>query len=478
MQSCLKDRIQGWQRITDFFNGARISCVTLALILGAIGSLPLVFLIPPFQAPDEVQHFYRAYELSEFRMRAEVRNGVAGDTLPESLPLLVKSSVYTSDGILYPATPAPIAKTLELARIPLNRSARRFVAIPSSAFYSPLPYLPQVLGITVGRVIGLGPLYLLYLGRLSNCLAALALLGLAVKLAPFAKEMLIVIGLLPMSLFLYASLSPDAAIIACALLFCALSFSASARGNWRTWELGVAATAAAAFCSVKPVYAPMLLAGVVPGLFRPGEVGKVVRSHLILLAVALGVTAGWLLFAKSSMTSPLNGAHPSIQMNIVLHHPMYFVHALIHSFGFVPSLALYLETVGVFGWLTVLLWPGAVYFLPLVNLFIVLKRGVRGTVKRSAKHAFWCLSLALASAILVFAALFLMWTKVGQNDIVGVQGRYFIPILFLAGMALVELTPSRRPSASRWHSLANMTGIIVLQIIAMDATIIRAFHVF
>jgi uncharacterized membrane protein len=83
---------------------------------------------------------------------------------------------------------------------------------------------------------------------LVNCLAALGLGGLAVYLMPVAGELVMVVGLLPMSLFLYASVSPDAAVISCSLLFIALSFSASTRENWKTWELAMAAAAAAVLC--------------------------------------------------------------------------------------------------------------------------------------------------------------------------------------------------------------------------------------
>jgi uncharacterized membrane protein len=313
MRNCLECRITGWQRISDLLSDVKIVRVTLMLILGAVGAIPLVLLTPPFQVPDEVQHFYRAFQLSDLRIRAEVQNGISGGTLPSSLPELVKSSVYTRDGILYPATPSPITKSLKLASIPLDSSTRQFVAFPGSAFYSPLPYFPQVLGIAVGRLFGLGPLYLLYLGRLVNCLAALGLGGLAVYLMPVAGELVMVVGLLPMSLFLYASVSPDAAVISCSLLFIALSFSASTRENWKTWELAMAAAAAAVLCSVKPVYAPMLLAGVVPELLRRSKAAIIVRAHLILLAVGLGVAAAWLLFANSTMTVLLGGEHPSLQ---------------------------------------------------------------------------------------------------------------------------------------------------------------------
>ncbi len=478
MPRCADDRVARRPDIARFLNEGKIGRVVLALLLGAMGSIPLVFLTPPFQAPDEVQHFYRAYQLSEFRLRAEVQNGVAGGALPDSLPLLVGSSVYTPDGILYPATPAPIANTLKLASIPLNGAARRFVAFPGSAFYSPLPYLPQALGIAIGRAIGLGPLYLFYLGRLFNCLAALGLVGLAVNFMPVAEELIILIGSLPMSLYLYASLSPDAAVIGWALLFSALSFAAGARGNWKTWELGMAAAAAAVFCSVKPVYAPILLAAVVPGIFRHGKAGRVIRSHAILLAVALGVTAGWLLLAKSAMTSPLSGAHPSVQMNLILFHPMSLLRALINTLGIYKVIFFYFQAVGDFGWLTAPLQPRVAYLLPLAALVIVWRLGIRGSVKRSVRNALWRLGLAFASAALVLVAMYLMYAHVGQNKITGVQGRYFIPILAMAGMAAIELTPGARSSTPRWRSLASLAGIVVVEIAAMDITIIRAFHVF
>jgi uncharacterized membrane protein len=316
------------------------------------------------------------------------------------------------------------------------------------------------------------------MGRLFNSLAALGLLGLAVHSMPAAEELVLLIGLLPMSLYLYASLSPDAAVIACALLFTALSFSASARGYWKIRELVIAAAAASVFCSVKPVYLPILLAGIVPGLFLPSRAVGVIRSHVILFAVVLGVTAGWLFFAKSSMTSPLSGAHPITQMGLILHHPIFLMRALIHSLGLVTVIVFYVQAVGVFGWLNVPLRPGIVYLLPLANFVIVWHSGFRVTLDRSVRHALWCIALAFTSVILVMAAVYLMWAHVGEDKITGLQGRYFIPLLCLAGLAAIELTPGRRPPAQRWHSLASTAALIVVEIVAMDATIIRAFQVF
>jgi len=478
MQNGLEGRTTGWVHISKLFSEAKIMRVSLMLILGALGSVPLVFLTPPFQVPDEAQHFFRAYEISELNIRAEVQNGVAGATLPDSIPELVKSSSGTRDFILFPVRPSPLTVTLKLASMPLNSSARHFIAFTGSAFYSPLPYIPQVLGIAVGRWFGLGPLYLFYLGRLVNCLTALALSGLAVYLMPFAGELVMVVGLLPMSLFLWASLSPDASVISCALLFIALSFAASSRGNWRTWELVMAATAAAVLCSVKPVYAPLLLAGVVPALLRGSKAAIVVRVHAILLAVALGFAAGWLFLARSTMTTLVDAGHPSLQMPFILHHPIFFVHVLVHTLGIRTIYHLYIETVGVLGWLTVFIHPVIVYLLPLINFWIVWKWGTRGSANRSVLSALWYLTLTLASVALILTAMYMMSAKVGQDEVTGLQGRYFIPILVLAGMSAMELAPGRRPSSAGWTSLAWIAAFVVAQIVAVDVTTIRAFQVF
>ena len=141
-------------------------------------------------------------------------------------------------------------------------------------------------------------------------------------------------------------------------------------------------------------------------------------------------------------------------------------------------LNLYVQGVGVFGWLTVMLRPGIVYVLPLLCFVLLLKLGVRGPMDRSARRGLWYLALAFASAILVVVAIYITFAHGGLDHVPGVQGRYFIPILVLAGMAAIELIPRRKPPAPRWQSLAGIVVFFVLEMVAMDATIVRAFHVF
>jgi hypothetical protein len=45
-------------------------------------------------------------------------------------------------------------------------------------------------------------------------------------------------------------------------------------------------------------------------------------------------------------------------------------------------------------------------------------------------------------------------------------------------MAALELIPRRRSSTQRWQSLTSIAAMLVVEMAAMDTTIIRAFHVF
>src|SRR5271169_6733390 len=55
------------------------------LLLGLAGALSMVVLTPPFQVPDEQEHFHRAYQLSELHLLRTEQDGRAGADLPSSL---------------------------------------------------------------------------------------------------------------------------------------------------------------------------------------------------------------------------------------------------------------------------------------------------------------------------------------------------------------------------------------------------------
>lgn len=459
-------------------NSSRVYAL-LTIVLGAIGAIPLILLTPPFQVPDEIQHFFRAYEISEFRIHAQAQNGVGGDAIPKSMIQLSTSLTPLPNGdISYHLPPSPLRTTLSHLSTPLQAGDMAFARFPGSAYYSPIAYLPQALGIAVARALGLGPLYLFYFGRLFNCLCAIMLVAWAVYRMPFAKEIVIIVGFLPMSLYLFASLSADASVISCALLFTAISISAQSRGEWNRSDLIVLSVTGAIFCSLKPVYAPLLVAGLIPGLFRRSEAPRIIRAQLTILSISLGATAAWLIGTKSAMTLPHSGANPPLQMLFIASHPAALVRAIAHTIFPARLLYFFIGSIGLLGWADVILQPILVYALPVLSFALVWLLGPNLKARLTVLQSLWYLILVILSGLLVMTALYVTWCRVGQNMIEGIQGRYFIPTLALAGIAVLRWAPNWGQKEGKWVALTGLIGIILIQVAAKDLTVIQAFGLF
>ena len=87
---------------------------------------------------------------------------------------------------------------------------------------TPAAYVPQAIGISLARLLGLGSTALLFLGRLCNLLFFTGLTWLAMRRLPFGKEVLFGTALLPMTLHLSASFSYDVLIMGCMFWFTAV----------------------------------------------------------------------------------------------------------------------------------------------------------------------------------------------------------------------------------------------------------------
>ena len=150
--------------------------------------------MPPFQAPDEEHHFFRAYQVSEGIM---LGNHFQAELLPKSLKLAWQAtSRFFAGDLDRKITPANI---LSAFQIPLNPDDRSYIA-SYSALYSPHFYFPQAFGVIVGRNLGLGPLALLYLARLSALVFCVCLFYWSIKKTPILKWVFCLLAATPIEL--------------------------------------------------------------------------------------------------------------------------------------------------------------------------------------------------------------------------------------------------------------------------------------
>ena len=217
---------------------AEIVYFVIALIFGPL----FVFLNPPFQVPDEGSHMSRIYELSELQFSK------TGKTIPASI-VKIDSTFLRLHFI--PDEKTSKKEILSLTKIKLEPKVRRASNGPDYI----CPYLPQVIGVVIGKIFTSTALALLYFGRFFNLLFAILIVFIAIRITPFSKWIFLLLALMPKTLYMMASLSYDAFVISNSFLLIALflyyAFKA-AKLNWRDIGLLFFLSLLLAFC--KPPY--------------------------------------------------------------------------------------------------------------------------------------------------------------------------------------------------------------------------------
>ncbi len=455
----------------------RIDSVALwTALIGLLAVIPMIVLTPPLQVPDEAQHFDRAYQISELQFWSVAQRGRSGAVLPVSLAAMTHMFLGTTEIYAVQSPRAyPLSATLSYRTATLIPNRRAFTDFSGAAFYSPLPYLPQAAGIAVARAAGAGPLDLLYAARLINALSAIAVLTIAVALLPFGRPLLAFVGLQPMAVYEYASVSPDALTITTALLFTALGVRALTRGRVTIWTVVAMIATGTIFCSLKPVYAPLLLIALVPGVLRRQTAAITWRIHVLIVGAVIGATLCWLHSNAALMIDTAPGADPQAQTARLIAAPFH-VPALLLRTLLVNGRLYAMGVVGILGWLNIAL-PTASYIMAGAGFAAALCVRDAGEPSMPRAASAWQISLTFTAAVLVMLALFVMWTQPGADVISGVQGRYFLPLFGLLGLSIRSLVPV--PTESRqWLRVGVVLPLMtVLQIILTDLTIVRAFSV-
>lgn len=407
-------------------------------VFGLISALVLLFLTPPIQAPDEELHFRRALSVSHGEIWPRTLGEKSGTYGPASFNQMVGQFFIRDDPRI------PLGETLGAFDLPAEPEA--FLALRTEAIYPPQGYLPQALGMAVGNLLGLGPAWLLLLGRLANLAFATAIIVYAVKRMPVGREAAMLLALLPMTLSLTASLNPDASSIAGGFLFAALLTASFHDGRWDWKRLAGIAFAGFLMCSTKVVFVPLLAAGGALLLMREAPWGKkigVVAAQAVF-AILIGA---WLLYFASATDAAGGSSAPGVdgdrQLAFVLGDPLGFLVITARTIvGHAPYLVQ--STIGVLSWNSIYLteWVYGPILLA-APLALLASRHSESPLPWLA-HAGFALLMACV-VLLVYLGLYMIFTPVGADRVGGIQGRYFIPMLPLAAYSATVLAgPARR----------------------------------
>lgn len=439
--------------------------------------LILVFFNPPFASPDENAHYHQSVFVANGQLLPRVdQSGYLDGTADADTETITTKWV--------PIVQASGAEVHVQALVSdfFAKADRTPTVIeyryPNNAF---LLYLPQAIGIKTGSLLfhlfGTSAFYnayqqLLY-ARLFNLFFFVCMGFAALALIPIFKRTLFLVLLMPMTLFMATTCNADVFVYAVCMLTVAFILHLAYDNRvvyLRYRHIAILALLFGLLLFAKMIYFSLFACC----LFIPKEKYRQLWGSRLwpamkkAVGMLLPIAAGGLLFGVwyLAMKHAIHGMVPgsdyvrgalaakyaqseSLQTQYILHHPLRSIlvawYAFFYHQGFLATM------VGSFGWLDVSLsWR-------ICKLYALLLAG-SAILERISKRFRPVLRIALlvaiaATGLLVMISQYICWTPhpndtgkmvIGGNDLIGIQGRYFIPMLF--GTLLLLANGSSRRS--------------------------------
>lgn len=396
----------------------------LFLLVYIPASLAMMLLLPVGRVPDEPAHLERVYLISSGQLLPP--SDGSGYALPANFMRWQTSETYSL---------TDVAHDLSLA---LDSRTARTSGGEATGIYPIDCYFPQALCMAIAHLFTDNWAALLYAARLGGWLATAFLLYHAIRIAPTGKALIMLIALFPMSLQEAISASADGLALGAAVCFTAYVLRA-ADGRAFT-RRSYAALFVLSFCvaTFKVMYAPLLLLlPAIPSSCFGSRRKKRVCLTLLLLGMA-ALLGGWaaLCYARYAAESTDSlSAQVVPQLQYILHNPLRFLRTAARTLRADAN-----EWIGgIFGaflsWLNIPIPEEILRGLSFVFLWALAALAVGRALRRPARDGLSRMRAALllsvfASVCVIFLFLYAWWTPYGEDVVLGIQGRYFLPLLF------------------------------------------------
>lgn len=385
----------------------------LAATVAAVGVI-FTFALAPLQAPDEQNHYLRAYAISRGQLGFEYDY-----EYPDAVKLLCESFPGQARyNILAPGK----ATVYDLFSKYFEGGTAKNVNCNIQVI---APYIPAAAGMALARLVGGDALLSLYIGRLMNVAVFALCAYFALKLAKRYRGALILTTLFPLTVFMAASLSYDSMFLAAFVLMLGLLF----KEEFTSKDLWLSTALFCLIISIKPIYFPLaLLLLTVP---KENYKAKVNRQLALFLFAGFGalIYIGSLIYAglfavNIPPTTYLEGVDKLAQIKYVLSNPLRYAVVMVAD-GYANSF--YLNSLGILGALdaeciiTNLVAPIAVVVVAALYADTAPLYKKSDTIIHGA--------VIILSYAVVVTGFYAMWSTLGSSSILGVQARYFIPLV-------------------------------------------------
>jgi uncharacterized membrane protein len=387
--------------------------------------------------------------------------------MPHGLHLLLDSLVMN------PVTHLPAIR--RALHTPPALEPEVFISNPAHSWSSPVSYVPQAIGIALGRAVNAPYLVDFYLGRFVNLVASVVVLMLAIRLFPSYRWFAVLIALTPMATHVRASLSADALTTGISFLFIALVTRAAftdenvTPGRWFAITL-----LAGLLCLTKLIYVPIGAMALAIPRSRFPSAASALRSRIALCLVVLCcamissriATYYWAPYRADVTT-------PDQQMKFILSHPTAFLHVLwmehvVRAKWYLVSMVGDLGS----GPFCVPL-PKFVVILYFAVILLLLIGDTTRRVQVTPLQRLYLTFLCAGATFAVSLATYLIWCRVGADRIDGLQGRYYIPFVPAAAFIVHRSADGFLP---RWRLAITVAAVALATCVAADLSVMKWYE--
>ncbi len=421
------------------------------IILGIIFNL----LIPVMEVPDEPVHAFSAYSLSNDMLGVEKNPDgslyMRADDSNWEFQIYKVKRPYLDD--YYSRIFSKVKdKTIVTSQCVPGTDTNRY-----------LYFLPS-LGITLGRLLGLGTVPMYILGRLFNLCAFICAVFFGIKFIPFGKHLVFIWAILPSVIQQAMSFSRDSMVLSLSIFIISMTMHIMYHKEAETNKMKKLAALLVCVLFLLPSkgFAHILIAVFPLMIIAPKGIKLVNERVVSRFKYAWAVIIGVIILSGSLIAAKLLSI-----LNYIGYTNSALIKLFVNTLWIQTDNYIFSALGNHLGWMDISFPKYVVLpFLFLLILTAIRERGEKYMISVPVK-----LSMLIAffgSCFIVFIGMLMTWTTPAYNFIDGVQGRHFLPGLVFLFFPLY----SRQIVLARgFHTKAVMAAVFLHMFIIVGIVI-------
>lgn len=417
----------------------KLSIEKLYLTGSIFTGILFMMIVTPMASADENNHIYKCYDFSSLIMGKDMpedkyshwlRKCDADTALDKSIS--AKNYLYMVDTFFEKPDNTEMVLT-NISELTYDNDAVIY-------------YFPAVIGITVGRLCNLSTAAVYTLGRLFMFALYVFLTYFALKKIPVFKTCLALVMMMPSTIARAASVSQDGILLAYIFVFIAYVVYYIRNREIIKIKDAIIMAVTGVFMTVGKggAYIPFLL---LLFLIPKENFGKRVKYGVVVgasIALSFGAYCLWNLSLFTDIAGSAGGTENSLAwteeegytIKYILTNPVRSLKVFVNSFITFGGTR-YSELIGSgYGWLQIYtseVWV-VMYTIILVFTTFTTSSANEEEYYFDKKQKILPVIICICSSLFVIISMWIFWTPLSSDNVLGVQGRYFIPIAALALM--------------------------------------------